>query len=43
MAETIKEQLLKQVALLNNDRSSFEPHWRDLSDFINPRGSRFGH
>lgn len=41
MAETIKEQLLKQVALLNNDRSSFEPHWRDLSDFINPRGSRF--
>ncbi|EMM6718497.1 phage tail protein [Klebsiella aerogenes] len=41
MAETIKEQLLKQVALLNNDRSSFEPHWRELSDFINPRGSRF--
>lgn len=41
MAETIKEQLLKQVSLLNNDRSSFEPHWRDLSDFINPRGSRF--
>lgn len=41
MAETIKEQLLKQVALLNNERSSFEPHWRELSDFINPRGSRF--
>lgn len=41
MAETIKEQLLKQVALLNSDRSSFEPHWRELSDFINPRGSRF--
>lgn len=41
MAETIKEQLLKQVALLNKDRSSFEPHWRELSDFINPRGSRF--
>ncbi|EPG6797198.1 portal protein [Klebsiella aerogenes] len=41
MAETIKEQLLKQVSLLNNDRSSFEPHWRELSDFINPRGSRF--
>lgn len=41
MAETIKEQLLKQVALLNHDRSSFEPHWRELSDFINPRGSRF--
>lgn len=41
MAETIKEQLLKQVDLLDNDRSSFEPHWRELSDFINPRGSRF--
>ena len=39
--ETIKEQLLKQFAQLENDRSSFDPHWRDLTDFINPRGSRF--
>ncbi|TCD18163.1 phage tail protein [Lelliottia amnigena] len=41
MAETAKELLLKQLAQLKNERSSFEPHWRDLSDFINPRGSRF--
>lgn len=40
-AETMKEQLQKQQAQLTNDRSSFDPHWRELSDFINPRGSRF--
>lgn len=40
-AETLKEQLHKQLSQLTNDRSSFEPHWRELSDFINPRGSRF--
>src|SRR5690606_5264418 len=39
--ETLKERLNKQFAQLDNDRSSFESHWRDLSDFINPRGSRF--
>lgn len=41
MAETEKERLLKQLAQLKNERTSFESHWRDLSDFINPRGSRF--
>jgi hypothetical protein len=41
MVETEKERLLKQLAQLKNERTSFEPHWRDLSDFINPRGSRF--
>ncbi|MCY2086084.1 portal protein [Klebsiella pneumoniae] len=40
-AETLKEQLQKQQAQLTNDRSSFDPHWRELSEFINPRGSRF--
>lgn len=40
-AETLKEQLQKQQVQLTNDRSSFDPHWRELSDFINPRGSRF--
>ncbi|HBW1557621.1 TPA: phage tail protein [Klebsiella quasipneumoniae subsp. similipneumoniae] len=40
-AETLKEKLQKQQAQLTNDRSSFDPHWRELSDFINPRGSRF--
>jgi len=41
MAETLQERLNKQLAQLKNERTSFEPHWRDLSDFINPRGSRF--
>lgn len=41
MAETAKEQLLKQFGQLENERTSFEPHWRELSDFIKPRGSRF--
>lgn len=39
--ESLKERLNKQYAQLDKDRSSFETHWRDLSDFINPRGSRF--
>ncbi|MEN0629808.1 portal protein [Phytobacter ursingii] len=39
--ESLKECLEKQFAQLCNDRSSFETHWRELSDFINPRGSRF--
>ncbi|BBE77428.1 portal protein [Phytobacter sp. MRY16-398] len=39
--ESLKERLEKQFAQLCNDRSSFETHWRELSDFINPRGSRF--
>ncbi|EFM0018495.1 phage tail protein [Escherichia coli] len=41
MAETEKERLLKQLAQLKNERASFDPHWQDLSDYINPRGSRF--
>ncbi|EHP6080506.1 phage tail protein [Escherichia coli] len=41
MAETLTERLNKQYAQLGKDRSSFEGHWRDLSEFINPRGSRF--
>lgn len=40
-AETLKERLSKQLGQLQTERNSFEPHWRDLSDFINPRGSRF--
>lgn len=39
--ESLKQRLNKQFAQLQNDRTSFESHWRDLSDFINPRGSRF--
>lgn len=39
--ETLKQRLNKQLAQLEDDRSTFEPHWRDLSDFISPRSSRF--
>lgn len=41
MAETEKERLLKQLAQLKSERTSFDSHWQDLSDYINPRGSRF--
>lgn len=41
MAETEKERLLKQLAQLKSERTSFESHWRDLSDFINPRVPAF--
>lgn len=41
MPETTQERLNKQLKQLESERSSFEPHWRELSDFINPRGSRF--
>lgn len=41
MAESEKQRLEAHLAQLKNERSSYESHWRDLSDFINPRGSRF--
>lgn len=41
MAESLKERLGKQFAQLDNDRASFVSHWRELSEFIDPRGSRF--
>ena len=41
MAESLKERLSKQFAQLDNDRASFVSHWRELSEFIDPRGSRF--
>lgn len=39
--ETLKQRLNKQLGLLKQERTSFESHWRDLSDFISPRSSRF--
>lgn len=41
MAESLKERLGKQFAQLDSDRASFVSHWRELSEFIDPRGSRF--
>lgn len=39
--ETLKQRLNKQFGLLNQERTTFDPHWRDLSDYISPRSSRF--
>ena len=42
MAEESRKQFYtKQMSSLESERSSFDSHWRDLSDFILPRGSRF--
>lgn len=42
MAEESRKQFYnKQLASLETERSSFDTHWRDLSDFILPRSSRF--
>lgn len=42
MAEESRKQFYtKQMSSLELERSSFDSHWRDLSDFILPRGSRF--
>ncbi|MGL3999842.1 portal protein [Pantoea eucalypti] len=39
--ETLKQRLNKQLGLLKDERTTFDPHWRDLSDYISPRSSRF--
>lgn len=41
MAETKRQQFEILRAQLENERSSFLPHWRDLGDFILPRRPRF--
>lgn len=42
MAEESRKQFYtNQMSSLESERSSFDSHWRDLSDFILPRGSRF--
>lgn len=41
MPETKHQRLLKLKGQLEDERSSFVPHWRDLSDFILPRRARF--
>ena len=42
MAEESRKQFYnKQLGSLETERSSFDTHWRDLSDFILPRSSRF--
>lgn len=42
MAEESRKQFyIKQLSSLETERSSFDPHWRELSDFVLPRSSRF--
>lgn len=33
MSDSLKQQLNKQLSQLKAERLSFEPHWRELSDF----------
>lgn len=37
----LRDRLNRRWSAMKNERSSWEPHWRDLSDFILPRRSRF--
>lgn len=40
MAE-LRDHLLQNLSGMKTERSSFDAHWRDISDFIMPRTSRF--
>lgn len=40
-SETKLERYKKRVAALDRDRSTFEPHWRDIQRFISPRTGRW--
>ena len=41
MAEGKRERLNKRLEQLKAERNSFESHWRELSEYISPRTSRF--
>jgi hypothetical protein len=40
-SETKRQRYSKLVAALKNERNSFDAHWRELSEFIKPRRTRF--
>ena len=40
MAE-LRDFLQQNLSGMKTERSSFDPHWRDISDFVMPRTSRF--
>lgn len=40
-AESPKKQYQKRHAALKNERSTWDAHWKELSDYIQPRFSRF--
>lgn len=39
--ETLKQRLNKQLGMLTDEWTTFNSHWRELSDYISPRSSRF--
>ena len=41
MAESTRQKLERLRAALRTERESFVPHWRDISDYVMPRRSRF--
>jgi hypothetical protein len=41
MGETLREQLDRRNAELKQERSSFIPHWQELSDFLAPRTGKY--
>ncbi|WP_277964598.1 portal protein [Pseudomonas sp. RIT-To-2] len=40
MADSLRKRAEKRLAMLKNERSSWEQNWRELSDFIMPMRSR---
>lgn len=38
---TPRQQYIKRHLALKTERATWDPHWRDLSDYIQPRRSRF--
>lgn len=40
-APATRQQVMRRRSALESDRTSWEAHWRDLSDFILPRKGRF--
>ena len=39
--ETAKQRYQKRLSALRNERSSWEPHWRELADYFLPRKGRW--
>lgn len=39
--ESVREQVTRRLGELKQERSSFIPHWRELTDFLSPRTGRY--
>jgi len=39
--ESVREQVTRRLNELKQERSSFIPHWRELTDFLSPRTGRY--